>query len=55
MAGDKDFDAYRKDVRIETAIRNAKAMRSGQIADSGLTPPLPTTPSKKLPPLNPEL
>jgi tetratricopeptide (TPR) repeat protein len=41
MAGDKDFDAYRKDPRIETAIRNAKAMRTGQIADSGLTPPLP--------------
>jgi len=41
MAGDKDFDAYRKDPRIAIAIRNARAMRSGQIADSGLAPASP--------------
>jgi tetratricopeptide (TPR) repeat protein len=41
MAGDKDFDAYRKDPRVVLAIQNARAIRTGQIADSGLTPPLP--------------
>jgi tetratricopeptide (TPR) repeat protein len=55
MAGDKDFDPYRKDARIEMAIRNARAMRSGQIAASGLEPPLPATPAKKLSTPNPEL
>lgn len=39
MTGDRDFDAYRKDPRILMAIRNAHAMRTGQIADSGLDPP----------------
>jgi tetratricopeptide (TPR) repeat protein len=55
MAGDKDFEPYRKDVRIETAIRNAKAMRTGQIADSGLAPPIPSPSGKKVPGLGPEL
>jgi len=41
MGGDKDFDAYRKDPRVETVLRNARAMRTGQIADSGLTPTVP--------------
>jgi tetratricopeptide (TPR) repeat protein len=41
MGGDKDFDPYRRDPRVLMAIRNAKAMRTGQIADSGMTPPLP--------------
>ena len=44
MTGDRDFDAYRKDPRILMAIRNAHAMRTGQIADSGLAPPPPNTP-----------
>jgi len=35
MTGDKDFDPYRKDTRVLTMIRNARAMRGGQIADSG--------------------
>jgi tetratricopeptide (TPR) repeat protein len=39
MINDKDFDAYRKDPRVAMVIKNAKAMRTGQIADSGLTPP----------------
>jgi len=41
MVGDKDFDAYRKDPRVLMALKNAKAMRTGQIADSGLTPDAP--------------
>jgi len=41
MNGDKDFAVYRKDPRVLTAIRNAHAMRTGQIADSDLEPPLP--------------
>jgi tetratricopeptide (TPR) repeat protein len=44
MAGDKDFAPYEKDSRVLVALRNAKAMRSGQIAESGLTPPLPDKP-----------
>jgi tetratricopeptide (TPR) repeat protein len=39
MEGDKDFAAYRKDPRIAIAIRNAHAIRTGQIADSGVEPP----------------
>ena len=41
MDEDKDFEAYRKDPRVAILIRNAKGMRTGQIADSALTPPLP--------------
>jgi len=41
MSDDKDFAVYRKDPRVLTAIQNAHAMRTGQIADSGLEPPLP--------------
>jgi tetratricopeptide (TPR) repeat protein len=42
MSGDKDFELYRKDNRVLTLVRNAKAMRQhGQIADSGLAPPPP--------------
>jgi tetratricopeptide (TPR) repeat protein len=41
MAGDKDFDPYYRDPRVATVIRNAKAMRTGQIADSGLAPAIP--------------
>lgn len=44
MAGDRDFDPYRKDPRIAMAIQNARSMRTGQIADSGLAPPTPNTP-----------
>ncbi len=43
IAGDKDFAPYRKDPRILMAIHNARAMRTGQIADSGLAGP-PDTP-----------
>ena len=39
MAGDKDFEPYRKDPRILMAIQNAHAIRTGQIVDSGLAPP----------------
>jgi tetratricopeptide (TPR) repeat protein len=39
MWQDKDFIPYRKDVRVLTLIQNARAMRTGQIADSGLQPP----------------
>jgi tetratricopeptide (TPR) repeat protein len=41
MGGDKDFEAYRKDARVETIIRNAKAVKNGQVADSQMEPPLP--------------
>ena len=41
MAGDKDFEPYRKDPRILLAIQNARAIRTGQIADSGLGSPSP--------------
>jgi tetratricopeptide (TPR) repeat protein len=41
MTSDKDFDIYRKDPRVAMVIKNAKAMRTGQIADSGLTPSAP--------------
>lgn len=44
IAGDKDFAPYRKDPRILMAIHNAHAMRTGQIADSGLAPTTPETP-----------
>ena len=44
IASDKDFNPYRKDPRILMAIRNARAMRTGQIADSGLAEPAPQTP-----------
>jgi len=40
MSDDKDFAVYRKDPRVVTAIQNARAMRTGQVADSGLEPPL---------------
>ncbi len=38
MSGDKDFLVYRKDPRVLSVIQNARAMRTGQIADSGLQP-----------------
>jgi tetratricopeptide (TPR) repeat protein len=38
MSGDKDFLVYKKDPRVLSAIQNARAMRTGQIADSGLQP-----------------
>ena len=41
MAADKDFDPYRKDPRILLAIQNAHAIRTGQVAESGLTPSSP--------------
>ena len=41
MNGDRDFDAYRKDARIDGIIHNAKAMKNGQLADVQLEPPLP--------------
>jgi tetratricopeptide (TPR) repeat protein len=41
MAGDKDFEMYRKDPRILMVIQNAKAIRSGQVAVSGLAPASP--------------
>ena len=41
MAGDKDFELYRKDPRILMAIQNAKAIRAGQVAVSGLAPASP--------------
>ena len=44
MAGDRDFDPYRKDPRVLMAIHNARAMRTGQIADSGLPPTTPEIP-----------
>ena len=34
MAGDKDFEAYQKDPRVAVVIRNALAMRNGQIVDA---------------------
>ena len=41
MAGDKDFEPYRKDPRILMAIHNARAIRSVQLAESGLAPSSP--------------
>ena len=41
MSGDKAFYPYRKDPRIAVIVRNAKAMRSGQLADAKPVPPLP--------------
>ncbi len=40
MAGavERDFLVYRKDPRVLTVMQNARAMRTGQIADSGLQP-----------------
>ena len=46
IANDKDFEPYRKDPRVLMAIQNARAMRTGQIADSGLAP---TTPPDQTP------
>lgn len=41
ISADKDFEPYRKDVRIAMLIRNAKAMKSGQLASAaGPVPPL---------------
>lgn len=37
MKGDKDLYPYMKDKRVLIALQNAKAIRTGQIADSGLT------------------
>jgi len=44
MVGDKDFAPFRNDPRLALVIRNARAMRTGQIADSGLAAPPPNTP-----------
>ena len=44
MNGDKDLNPYRKDPRVAVIVRNARAMRTGQIADSGLEPPQPDQP-----------
>jgi tetratricopeptide (TPR) repeat protein len=41
MSTDADFVAYRKDARVLTAMRNARAMKTGQIADAGPAPPVP--------------
>jgi tetratricopeptide (TPR) repeat protein len=41
MAGDKDFLPYLKDRRVELIIKNAKAMRSGQVAATSPGSPLP--------------
>lgn len=41
MAGDKDFEPYRKDPRVLMVIQNAKAIRTGQVAESGLAPTPP--------------
>jgi len=41
MAGDKDFEPYRKDPRVLMVIQNARAIRSGQVAVSGLPPASP--------------
>ena len=41
MRGDKDFDGYRKDDRITLLLKNARAMRTGQLSASGAAPALP--------------
>jgi hypothetical protein len=43
MSGDKDFDPYRNNPRVLLALSNARALRSGQVAESGLAP-LPDDP-----------
>ena len=46
MNGDKDFANYRKDARVDLLIRNAKAMRSGQLASAAPAPTLAADPAK---------
>jgi tetratricopeptide (TPR) repeat protein len=41
MSSDKDFEVYRKDPRVLMAIQNARAIRTGQVAESGLAPGSP--------------
>jgi tetratricopeptide (TPR) repeat protein len=41
MGNDKDFLLYLKDPRVELIIKNAKAMRSGQVAATSPKSPLP--------------
>ncbi len=41
MDGDKDFAPYLKDARIDLVIRNAHAMRTGQMAKVNAESPLP--------------
>ena len=41
MSGDRDFQAYWKDPRVATIVRNAKAMRARQVASAGTISPLP--------------
>ena len=44
MADDRDFQAYRKDARVDLIVRNAKAMRTRQMAAAGPMTPLPDAP-----------
>ncbi len=44
MGSDHEFEQYRKDPRVATLIKNAKALKPGQLADSG---PVPTLPADK--------
>jgi tetratricopeptide (TPR) repeat protein len=44
MGEDRDLAPYLKDQRILMAMQNARAIRTGQVADSGLAAPVPDHP-----------
>ncbi len=46
MAGDKNFEPYVKDARVALLIKNAKAMRAGQVAVSSPVPALAGGPAR---------